>query len=341
MQARLRLTRRRSSRSDGGSGGLDERVRRPRRRCGGRPGPGCRTACRAPRCSRSTRASSGSSPRPGAPRSSRCGGPGTPRTSSPARPRAVRAGEAARARQGPCTGRADRRAAPRVSRRCTHGRPEAGLAIRENPRYAAPTGTVAIRWEGAGHRRSGRAGARDEPTRPVASWPGGTCTSSGRRRRWLRPVGGISRRAGADAFAALAASLLAVRSPLGEELVLADDEPAMRAADRAARRACCRAATRTSCWTARSASCSSRGGSAGAALDVAGLAGRAPRRRRDPRTWRRAQHAIRDRGAAAPGARRARCRRGRGSRPAAPRARPGGRRRLERLAWRARGELRL
>ena len=26
---------------------------------------------------------------------------------------------------------------------------EAGLAIRANPRYAAPTGTVAIRWEGA------------------------------------------------------------------------------------------------------------------------------------------------------------------------------------------------
>ena len=110
---------------------------------------------------------------------------------------------------------------------------EAGLAIGANPRYAAPTGTVAIRWEGA------RA-----PTIWTVPAPGIEPADACRElaRRYLHVFGpttadgfarwaGISRRAGADAFAALAGSLLAVRSPLGEELLLADDEPAMRAAE--------------------------------------------------------------------------------------------------------------
>ena len=112
---------------------------------------------------------------------------------------------------------------------------EAGLAIRANPRYAAPTGTVAIRWEGA------RA-----PTIWTVPAPGIEPADACRElaRRYLHVFGpttadgfarwaGISRRAGADAFAALAGSLLPVRSPLGEELLLADDEPAMRAAETA------------------------------------------------------------------------------------------------------------
>ena len=110
---------------------------------------------------------------------------------------------------------------------------EAGLAIRANPRYGAPTGTVAIRWEGA------RA-----PTIWTVSAPGIEPADARRElaRRYLHVFGpttadgfarwaGISRRAGAHAFAALAGSLLPVRSPLGEELLLADDEPAMRAAE--------------------------------------------------------------------------------------------------------------
>ena len=112
---------------------------------------------------------------------------------------------------------------------------EAGLAIRANPRYAAPTGTVAIRWEGA------RA-----PTIWTVAAPGIEPADACRElaRRYLNVFGpttadgfarwaGISRRAGAAAFAALAGSLLPVRSPLGEELLLADDEPAMRAAETA------------------------------------------------------------------------------------------------------------
>ena len=47
--------------------------------------------------------------------------------------------------------------------------------------------------------------------------------------RWA----GISRRAAATAYASLDGSLLPVRSPLGDEWLLADDEPAMRAAETA------------------------------------------------------------------------------------------------------------
>ena len=45
--------------------------------------------------------------------------------------------------------------------------------------------------------------------------------------RWA----GISSRSAADAFTSLEGSLLAVRSPLGDEWLLAEDEPAMRAAE--------------------------------------------------------------------------------------------------------------
>jgi DNA glycosylase AlkZ-like len=48
--------------------------------------------------------------------------------------------------------------------------------------------------------------------------------------RWA----GISRRYATNAFASLDGSLLPVRSPLGDEWLLADDEPAMRAAETAA-----------------------------------------------------------------------------------------------------------
>jgi DNA glycosylase AlkZ-like len=111
---------------------------------------------------------------------------------------------------------------------------EAGRALGMNPnafRYAAPTGTVAIRWEGA------RAPTVWTVPAPAID-PGDACrelarrhlhvfgpTTSDRFARWA----GISRRAAADAFGSLEGSLLSVRSPLGDEVLLADDEPALRA----------------------------------------------------------------------------------------------------------------
>jgi hypothetical protein len=102
-------------------------------------------------------------------------------------------------------------------------------------RYAATTGTVAIRWEGA---------------RAPAVWtvPAPTIDAADARRelarRYLRVFGptnaesfarwaGISRRSGAEAFASLEASLLPVRSPLGDEWLLSEDEPEMRAPETA------------------------------------------------------------------------------------------------------------
>ena len=100
-------------------------------------------------------------------------------------------------------------------------------------RYAATTGTVAIRWEGA------RAPTVWTVPAPEIS-PADACR--GLARRYLHIFGpttaesfarwaGISRRAAANAFASLEGSLLPVRSPLGDEWLLADDEQAMRAAE--------------------------------------------------------------------------------------------------------------
>jgi Winged helix DNA-binding domain len=107
------------------------------------------------------------------------------------------------------------------------------LGIGNELRYAATTGTVAIRWEGA---------------RAPTVWtvvadevdPADACRELARRylhifgpstadgfARWA----GISRRSAAKAFASLEGSLLPVRSPLGDEWLLGDDEPAMRAAE--------------------------------------------------------------------------------------------------------------
>ena len=115
---------------------------------------------------------------------------------------------------------------------------EAGRALGVNPntfRYAATTGTVAIRWDGAR--------APTVWTVAVAEVdPADACLELARRylhifgpttadgfARWA----GISRRAAGTAFASLEGSLLAVRTPLGDEWLLADDEPAIRAAETA------------------------------------------------------------------------------------------------------------
>jgi hypothetical protein len=107
------------------------------------------------------------------------------------------------------------------------------LGIGNSLRYAATTGTVAIRWDGARAPTVWTVVAADLD-------PADACRELA--RRYLHTFGpataggfarwaGISRRAAAAAFASLEPSLLPVRSPLGDEWLLASDEPAMRAAE--------------------------------------------------------------------------------------------------------------
>jgi Winged helix DNA-binding domain len=110
------------------------------------------------------------------------------------------------------------------------------LRIGNSIRYAATTGTVAIRWEGARAPvvwtvpapEIEPADARRELARRYLHVFGPT-TAEG-FSRWA----GISRRSAAGAFASLEGSLLPVRSPLGDDWLLAEDEPAMRALGAAA-----------------------------------------------------------------------------------------------------------
>jgi hypothetical protein len=117
--------------------------------------------------------------------------------------------------------------------RMTYG--EAGRALGEHPnalRYAAPTGTVVIRWDGA--------------RQPIV-WTVPTPKVDPRdarltlARRHLHVFGpatpeafaqwaGMSPRRGVDAFDALRKSLTPVRTPVGDAWVLTSDEPAFRAA---------------------------------------------------------------------------------------------------------------
>jgi len=100
-------------------------------------------------------------------------------------------------------------------------------------RYAATTGTIAIRWDGA---RAPLVWAVPAPTISAAD----ACRELARRHlhvfgptvaigfaRWA----GISRRAAAAAYAALEGELMPVRTPVGDEWLLAGDEQAMRAAE--------------------------------------------------------------------------------------------------------------
>ena len=109
------------------------------------------------------------------------------------------------------------------------------LGIGQALRYAATTGTVAIHWDGA------RAPIVWTVAAPEVE-PADACRELA--RRYLRIFGpttadgfarwaGISRRSAATAFASLEGSLVPVRSPLGEEWLLAEDETAMRAAETA------------------------------------------------------------------------------------------------------------
>lgn len=107
-----------------------------------------------------------------------------------------------------------------------------GMGVHPNSlRYAAPTGTVLIRWDGA----------RQSTVRSVVA---PTMDPLQARlelaRRYLHVFGpttahafavwaGISSPAGQAAFDALDASLLPVRTPLGDARMLAEDESALRA----------------------------------------------------------------------------------------------------------------
>jgi hypothetical protein len=107
------------------------------------------------------------------------------------------------------------------------------LGVGNALRYAATTGTIAIRWEGARAPTVWTVAAAD--VRPADA-----CRELARRylhvfgpatadgfARWA----GISRRAATDAFAALEGSLVPVRSPLGDEWLLEEDETTIRAGE--------------------------------------------------------------------------------------------------------------
>lgn len=110
------------------------------------------------------------------------------------------------------------------------------LATGNSLKYATTTGTIAIRWEGA------RAPLIWTVPAPEIS-PEEACRELARRHlhvfgpttadrfaRWA----GISRRAAAAAYASLDGSLVAARTPLGDEWLLAEDEPELRAPETAA-----------------------------------------------------------------------------------------------------------
>jgi hypothetical protein len=117
--------------------------------------------------------------------------------------------------------------------RMTYG--EAGRGLSEHPnrlRYAAPTGTVVIRWDGA-----------RQPTVWTVSPPEVDARDARLEltRRYLHIFGparpeafarwaGIALQRGVAAFEALGTSLTPVRTPLGDAWILTRDEPTFRAA---------------------------------------------------------------------------------------------------------------
>jgi len=116
---------------------------------------------------------------------------------------------------------------------------EAGSALGEDPnrlRYAAPTGTVMIRWDGARlptvwtvpAPEVDPRDARLELARRYLHVFGPT--TPGAFAQWV----GIAPRRGSAAFDALRRSLTPVRTPVGHAWILTVDEPTFRAAPRPA-----------------------------------------------------------------------------------------------------------
>lgn len=122
-------------------------------------------------------------------------------------------------------------------RRMTYG--EAGHALGQHPnslRYAAPTGTVVIRWDGARQPTVWMVPPPDVDPREARLELA---------RRYLHIFGpttpaafaqwaGIKPAPGRAAFEALAGSLTPVRTPVGDAWILARDEPAFRVDSRPA-----------------------------------------------------------------------------------------------------------
>jgi hypothetical protein len=116
---------------------------------------------------------------------------------------------------------------------------EAGCALGEHPnrlRYAAPTGTVVIRWDGARLPTVWTVpppdvdprDARLELARRYLHIFGPT--TPGSFSRWA----GIAQRRGVATFDELGRSLTPVRTPIGDAWILTQDEPTFRAAPRSA-----------------------------------------------------------------------------------------------------------
>jgi len=112
---------------------------------------------------------------------------------------------------------------------------DAGRAIEGHPnrlRYAAPTGTVLIRWDGARQPtiwtvprpKVDPRDARLELARRYLHLFGPTTAEAFAEWAGISPQGGVA------AFNALRRSLTPVRTPIGESWILASDEPTLRAA---------------------------------------------------------------------------------------------------------------
>ena len=175
-------------------------------------------------------------------------GPSLPGLRRPeARLRALLAGAAAGRREGSSTGARDGGTAPRSSPRPADDRPRARAALGIGNDSGTRRRPARSRFAGRAHARlsSGRSplptidpvDARRELARRYLHVFGPA--SANRFARWA----GISRRSAAGTFASLEGSLLPVRSPLGDEWLLAEDEPAFRAAE-SVRRASAPAAER-------------------------------------------------------------------------------------------------
>ncbi|MGH3682558.1 MAG: DNA glycosylase AlkZ-like family protein, partial [Natronosporangium sp.] len=120
-----------------------------------------------------------------------------------------------------------------AGRTMTYGQAGQGMGVNPNAlRYAAPTGTVLIRWEGSG-RPTIWTGPRPD-VEPVAA-------RLELARRYLHVFGpatpesfatwaGIKPQRARTIFGSLQASLTPARSPIGDGWILAEDEPAFRAA---------------------------------------------------------------------------------------------------------------
>jgi hypothetical protein len=151
----------------------------------------------------------------------------------PSRDRAVftlaRLPDAPRRRQR-CEDMAERVIAYLGGRRLKENEVQRGLGVGNAVKYAAPTGTVLIRWDGA------RAPAIWAEPRPDVE-PGEARRELARRYLHVfgpaTPAGmatwaGIGDAEARVAFEALEKSLTAVRTPIGEAWILADDEPGFR-----------------------------------------------------------------------------------------------------------------